>query len=82
MPQAARWNRHPPELPLPPSLAVSASNQRKPAFSRAEVAEAAPVGPIPDCSDNLFMRAGQPCYTFLYAPAVRRGWTGEHVWRR
>lgn len=29
------------------------------------------MGPVPDCADNLFMRSGQPCYTFLYAPAVR-----------
>ncbi|KAL4424942.1 hypothetical protein ABPG77_009671 [Micractinium sp. CCAP 211/92] len=49
--------------------AVCASRQRQPAYSRVETAEAHPVGPIPDCSDNLFMRAGQPCITFLYAPA-------------
>lgn len=55
-------------LRCPP--AVSASNQRKPSFSSAEVASSVAVGPIPDCSTNLFMRAGQPCYTFLYAPAV------------
>ncbi|KAL4434281.1 hypothetical protein ABPG75_000722 [Micractinium tetrahymenae] len=49
--------------------AVCASRQRQPAYSRVETAAAQPVGPIPDCSDNLFMRAGQPCITFLYAPA-------------
>lgn len=59
--------------PSPPRRpAVSASRQSRPAFSRVEVATAAAAGPVPDCSANLFMRAGQPCYTFLYAPTVRR----------
>lgn len=53
--------------------AVTASNQRKPSFSSAATAEAAPVGAVPDCAGSLFMRAGQPCYTLLYAPAVSTG---------
>jgi hypothetical protein len=63
-------------LPALPARAVSASRQRQPAFSRVERAEAVAVGPVPDCASNLFMRAGLPCLTFLYAPAVslcRRG---------
>ncbi|KAI3423876.1 hypothetical protein D9Q98_009710 [Chlorella vulgaris] len=49
--------------------AVSSSRQRQPAFSRVESASTVAVGPVPDCASNLFMRAGQPCITFLYAPA-------------
>ena len=51
---------------------MSASRQRQPAFSQVEMARAEAVGPVPDCSDSLFMRSGQPCFTFLYAPAVSK----------
>ena len=51
--------------------AVSASRQRQPAFSSVPVAVPQPVAAVPLCSSNRFMRHGQPCYTFLYAPAVR-----------
>lgn len=68
-----------PSHPDQPTPAVSASNQRKPSFSSAEVAQSVPVGPIPDCADNLFMRAGQPCYTFLYAPAVSAAGVSDYV---
>ena len=63
--------RLPCPLPMPcPTAAVSASRQRQPAFSRVEVAQGEAVGAVPDCADSLFMRSGQPCFTFLYAPAV------------
>lgn len=64
-------SRLPSPLPLLPPP-VSASRQRQPSFSRVEAAQAAAVGAVPDCGDSPFMRAGQPCHTFLYAPAVRR----------
>ncbi|KAL4855684.1 ABC transporter A family member 11 [Chlorella vulgaris] len=48
---------------------LSSSRQRQPAFSRVESASTVAIGPVPDCASNLFMRAGQPCITFLYAPA-------------
>jgi hypothetical protein len=38
---------------------------------------------VPDCASNLFMRAGQPCITFLYAPAVSCGSTLQQLqWER
>ena len=48
--------------------AVSASRQRQPAFSSVPVAAPQQVSAVPLCTSNRFMRHGQPCYTFLYAP--------------
>lgn len=72
-------------LPLAsgPAAAVSSSRQRQPAFSRVESASTVAVGPVPDCASDLFMRAGQPCITFLYAPAVSCGSTLQQLqWER
>ena len=49
--------------------AVSASNQRRPAYSSISTTQPQAVGPIPDCSDNMFLRTDQDCYTLLYAPS-------------
>lgn len=48
--------------------AVSASQQRRPAFSSVPTAMPLDVGPIPLCTENTFMRTDQACYTLLYAP--------------
>lgn len=48
--------------------AVTASNSRRPAFSRVPTAKPVKIGPIPDCTENMFMRRDKPCYTLLYAP--------------
>lgn len=82
--QRAGWTHHCPRK-LSPTLhltfpcAVSASRQRQPAFSRVEQAAAVAVGAVPDCAANLFMRAGLPCLTFLYAPSVSCGGEDEEV---
>lgn len=31
--------------------------------------EATPVGSVPDCTTDVFLQRGIPCYDFLYAPA-------------
>jgi hypothetical protein len=48
--------------------AVLISNQRRPAFSSVKEALPVAVEGIPLCSDNMFMRIDEACYTLLYAP--------------
>lgn len=48
--------------------AVLISNQRRPAFSSVKEALPVAVEGVPLCSDNMFMRIDEPCYTLLYAP--------------
>ena len=48
--------------------AVKASNQRRPAFSSEPIAVPKSIGPIPDCSKNIYLRRDEHCLTLLYAP--------------
>ena len=50
--------------------AITNSRQRQPAYQSLEVATPEALTSVPDCINNIFLREGQPCYSFLYSPAV------------
>lgn len=52
--------------------ALIASRHRQAAYSSQLGLEPFAVGPIPDCSANIYLRKDQACYTIAYAPAVRK----------
>lgn len=49
--------------------AITNSRQRQPAYQSLEVATPEALTSVPDCINNIFLREGQPCYSFLYSPA-------------
>lgn len=50
------------------NVALDANSANESRVAAQSSTSAVPIGPIPDCTQDLYIGAGKPCLTFVYTP--------------